>query len=65
MNETTFRIYDQEGQPTDVELTEVSNIVIRDDKGIVRYGFHYLTTDVAQAKALADAWATFLRQERQ
>ena len=64
MNETTFRIYDRDGQPTDLELTEVSNIVIRDDKAIVRYGFRYFDTDVGQAKALADAWATFLQERR-
>jgi hypothetical protein len=64
VNESTFRIYDHEGQPTDLELKEISNIVVRDDKGMVRCGFKYYETDIGQAKALADAWAIFL-QERQ
>jgi hypothetical protein len=61
--ETFFRIYDRDGQPIDVQLKEISNIVVREDKGIVRCGFNYLQTDIGQAKALADAWAAFLKEE--
>ena len=62
MNETKFRIYDQEGQPLDLQLKDITNIVVREDKGTVRCGFNYYETDVGQAKALADAWATFLQE---
>jgi hypothetical protein len=62
VDEAIFRIYDQEGQPLDLRLKEISNIVVREGKGTVRCGFKYYETDVGQAKALADAWAAFLQE---
>ena len=63
MSETSFRIYDQEGQPIDLRLKDITNIVVREERGTVRCGFDYYEMDVDQTKALADAWGIYLREE--
>ena len=59
MKQTSFLIRKLDGQPLDVDLKEVTNIVVRGDTGTVRYGLTYFIVAVDQAEALADAWAVF------
>lgn len=63
MKQTSFRIHKLDGQPLDVELKDVSNIVVRGHTGTVRYGLTYFIVPVDQAEALADAWAAFLHEK--
>jgi hypothetical protein len=63
VKQTSFRIHKLDGQPLDVELKDVSNIVVRGETGTVRYGLTYFIVAVDQAEALADAWAAFLREK--
>lgn len=64
MKQTSFRIHKLDGQPLDVELKDVSNIVVRGTTGTVRYGLTYFIVSVDQAEALADAWAAFLQEKQ-
>lgn len=64
MKQTSFRIYRLDGQPLDLELQEITNIVIRGNIGTVRYGFNYLDLGAEQAEILADAWAAFLLESK-
>ena len=64
MKQTSFRIHKLDGQPLDVELKDVSNIVVRGDTGTVRYGLTYFLVAADQAEALADAWASFLHKKK-
>jgi hypothetical protein len=59
----SIRIRKLDGQLLDVELKDVTNIVLRGDTGTVRYGLTYFIVAADQAEALADAWAAFMHEK--